>query len=109
MAADFQIPQDTLLPILTATLSDANGVINLTGMTVRFQMRLPGSSTLKVDAVATIVSAVGGQVSYTWVGTDTDTTGLYIGWFELVIGGKSFLAPEPPLVIEMTRGAAGAG
>lgn len=104
--ADFEIPKAQLLPILTATLSDANGPIDLTSATVHFQMRLPGSSTLKVDAVAVIVgAATNGQVSYTWQVGDTDTPSLYVGWFAITTGGKSFYAPEPPLVIEVTRGA----
>lgn len=106
MAVDFEIPKGRLLPILTATLTDANGAINLTGATVRFQMRLPGSSTLKVDAAATVVNAVAGQVSYAWQGTDTDTPALYVAWFEVTYSGpKPLNAPEPPLVIEVTRGA----
>jgi hypothetical protein len=106
MAADFEIPKSRLLPVLTATLSDANGAMNLSAASgVKFQMRLPGSSTLKVDAVAEIVSAAGGQVRYAWAGTDTDTPGLYLAWFEVTTAGKAFNAPEPPLVIEVTRGA----
>lgn len=106
MSADFQIPRNTLLPILTATLSDANGVINLTGLTVKFQMRLPGSSVLKVDSAAALVGGgTGGQVSYTWQDMDTDTAGLYLAWFQVTSATKTFGAPEPPLIIEVTRGA----
>lgn len=104
--AEFQIPQDRLLPLLTATLSDANGVLNLSGASaVKFQMRLPGSSTLKVNAAADVTDAAGGEVTYTWVGADTDTPGLYVSWFEVTAGGKTFAAPEPSMVVEVTRGA----
>ena len=104
--ADFVIPQDTLLPILTATLSDANGALDLTGGTVKFQMRLPGTSVLKVDGNAAVVgAAANGQVSYTWAGADTDTPGLYIGWFRIAYGPSILYAPEPALVVEVTRGA----
>lgn len=103
---DFQIPQDRLLPLLTATLSDAAGVLNLSAASeVRFQMRAPGATLLKVDAAAEIVNAAGGQVRYLWQATDLDTEGLFIGWFEVTTTGKPFNAPEPPLVIEVTRGA----
>lgn len=107
--SDFQLPKGALLPLLTATLSDENGAINLTGATVKFQMRLPGSSTLKVDANATVVSAALGQVSYTWVAADTDTIGIYVGWFLITFAAKNLYAPEPPMVIAVTRGASGAG
>jgi hypothetical protein len=106
VAADFEIPKGRLLPILTATLTDAVGAINLTGATVRFQMRAPGATTFKVDAAATVVSAAAGQVSYSWTGADTDTPGLYVAWFEVTYSGPAPLnAPEPPMVIEVTRGA----
>lgn len=103
--ADFQIPRNALLPILTATLSDANGVLNLTGATVRFQMRVPGTSVLKVDAGATVLNPTAGTVQYTWIATDTDTIGLYIAWFQCTYAAKPLYAPEPPMVIEVTRGA----
>lgn len=108
--ADFSIPQDTLLPILTATLTYDDGTpIDLTGATVKFQMRLPGSSTLKVDSAAVVVGAATlGQVSYTWVAADTDTPGLYVAWFSAVFGLSTLHAPNPSLVIEVTRGASGA-
>jgi hypothetical protein len=107
VSADFEIPKGRLLPILTATLTDDVGPIDLTGATVKFQMRPPGvGTTLKVDAAATVVSAATGQVSYTWSGTDTDTEGLYVAWFEVTYSGpKPLIAPEPPLVLEVTRGA----
>lgn len=104
---DFLIPKGDTLPLLTATLSDANGPINLTVATgVKFQMRLPGASTLKVNANATVVNPTAGQVSYTWAGADTDTTGLYVGWFLITFPGpKTMEAPNPQLVIEVGRGA----
>lgn len=105
MAADFQLPQNALLPLLSATLTDDLGPIDLTGTTVTFQMRPPGSSELKVDAGAAVTSAPNGQVTYTWQAADTDTEGLYIGWFVVAFTAKDLYAPEPPLVIEVTRGA----
>jgi hypothetical protein len=102
---DFSIPQDTLLPILTATLTDDTGPINLTGATVKFQMRLPGSTVLKVNTNAQIVAAVAGQVSYSWQATDTDTPGVYIGWFLVTYGAAPLMAPNPQLVVEVGRGA----
>src|SRR5262245_41557690 len=102
---DFQIPSGCLLPILTATLSDASGPIDLTGATVMFQMRRPGESARKVDAAADILDAASGQVGYTWTDPDTDTAGLYVAWFEAIYPGpRELYAPEPPFVLEVTRG-----
>lgn len=105
---DFQISQDTLLPALAATLSDANGVLNLANTTVNFQMRTPGSgSTMVVNSGAVIDDAAAGSVHYNWVAPDVAAPGLYIGWFRVTqtVGGKSYDVPNPGLVIEVTRGA----
>lgn len=102
---DFQLPKGALLPLLTATLTDEVGPIDLTGTTVRFQMRAPGSSTLKVDAGASVTSAMNGVVTYTWQSGDTDTVGLWIAWFLVEFTLKDLYAPEPAMVIEVTRGA----
>jgi len=103
--ADFQLPKGALLPLLSATLTDDVGPIDLTGATVKFQMRLPGSNILKVDAGAVVTSASNGLVTYTWQAADTNTIGLYVGWFLVTFTAKDLYAPEPPLVIEITRGA----
>lgn len=49
--------------------------VDLTGATVKFLMKK--DSTLKVNAVATLVDAAAGQVSYTWDTLDTDTSGTF--------------------------------
>jgi hypothetical protein len=106
MAVDFQIPKGALLPLLTATLTHEDGPVDLTGATVRFQMRAPGSAELKVDAPATVASPeTAGEVTYSWVEEDTDTEGLYLAWFHATFTGKPMHAPEPPFVVEITRGA----
>jgi hypothetical protein len=104
---DFSIAKGDTLPLLTATLNDNAGPIDLTGSTsIKFQMRPPGSSALEVDGAASVVGAPTlGNVSYVWQSTDVDTPGLYLGWFLLMFGGsKTMEAPNPPLVIEVTRG-----
>jgi hypothetical protein len=76
-------------PSLTDTLNDDTGAaLNLTGGTVRFKMRAFGSSTLKVDAAATIVSASAGTVRYDWAALDVDTEGFFIGWWEVTLAGR---------------------
>ena len=76
---DFFVKRGDLLPKLKAVLRDATGAaINLTGTTVTFRMRLVGSSgPAKVERSASITSATGGEVEFTWQPADTDTVGVF--------------------------------
>lgn len=82
------------LPILTATLKGSDGsALDLTGATVKFQMRLRDSDTLKVNAACTVTDAEGGVVEYAWGTTDTNTSGKYLCEFEVTINGKVMTVP----------------
>jgi hypothetical protein len=103
---DFSIPQGTELPQITATLTDENGPIDLSGGSVRLQMRAPGTDQLTVlDANASVLNpATAGRVSYQWIAGDTThPRGLYVAWFLVDYAGVAQLeAPNPRLVIEIT-------
>lgn len=104
MAVYFSIYKGDLLPVLEATLHDEVGVIDLTGATVRFQMRAPGTDVLEVDGAAAIVgSATAGVVRYTWATGDTDTVGVYLAWFQVTYLPKTLSAPSPAMIVEVTR------
>lgn len=85
----FKMKKGDLVPALTATLTQAVGLvpatpIDLTTATaVKFAMKARGATANKVDAAATIVSAAAGTVKYQWVGTDTDTAGFYIAEWQI--------------------------
>lgn len=87
--------QGDRLPAYTATLQQTvNGVtsaIDLTGLTVRLKMRAKGAASPKVNAVATIVSAGAGTVSYAWGATDLDTVGTYLVEWEITYSGDRTL------------------
>lgn len=75
---DFYIRTGDLLPQIAATLQAADGTpVNLTGATVKFRMRLPHSSTYKIDTTAVVDTAVLGTVHYAWVANDVDTASEY--------------------------------
>lgn len=80
----FVIKQNDTSPAILATLKEGDGtLIELSGATVRFHMRKLGSSTVTVDAAATIYDVDLGQVSYAWQAGDTASVGLYEAEFEV--------------------------
>lgn len=69
--------------------------VNLTGNTVKFQMRAVGAQTLKVDAAASIDSAPAGTVHYDFAAADVDTAGFYVAWWRVILpSGQYEDAPE---------------
>ena len=70
------------------TLVDSNGdVVDLTGNTVKFRMTLESDDSVKINSsAATIDSATGGKVSYTFTAGDIDTAGNYWGWWIRMTG-----------------------
>ena len=50
-------------------------------------MRAVNSSTLKVNASASITNASNGAVSYTFSSSNTDTSGLFQGEFQVTFSG----------------------
>src|SRR5512146_596227 len=75
-------------PSITETITSDGAPVDLSASTVKFKMRAVGSSTLKVDRAATIVNAAAGEVRYDWTGTDMDTAGDYLVYWEVTTGTK---------------------
>ena len=84
MPSDFSLKQDDTWPPLNATLSDANGPINLTTATsVTFIMKPTGGGS-PITGTCTIVSAAAGTVRYVWVTGNTTVAGTYQAEFEIL-------------------------
>ena len=72
--------QGDTAPAITAQIHDAENVtipLNLTGSTVKFQMRKPDDRKYTVDSLATVTNASQGLVSYQWAANDLAVPGEY--------------------------------
>lgn len=89
---NFYLKKGDLVPRIRAYLQDANGAaIDLSGASVLFAMQLPGATTRKVSAAATIITPTAGVVEYAWQGTDTDTAGFYVCEWEVTLPGGAVM------------------
>ncbi len=100
MAIDWITKKNDLLPILDVVLEDADGPVDLSGVTsLNFKMILKSSlgGTPKVSAAAVPdpdQATNTGKVTYTWQSGDTDTPGVYYGEFEALYGTNPLTFPN---------------
>src|SRR4051794_34768096 len=112
MADPIEIFKGNLSPSISDTIEIDGVAQDLTGCSVKFCARKHDSSTLKINATATIVApATGGKVRYDPAGTDTDTPYEYRAWWQITLAsGKVQDTPEfvllvldhaPPATVEL--------
>lgn len=94
-------------PSITDTITSGGVAVDLTSSTVQFKMRPVGSSTVKVNQPATVVSAPAGTVRYDWQAADVDTEGFFLVWWEVTTSGK--VQEKQEAVIEFRAHAPTAG
>lgn len=81
--ANTLVERDTA-PIVSAVISDTNGVLNLTGSTVYFQLRLANEKRFRIDAECDITGPTVGEVEYTIAAGDLDFSGDCLARFLVV-------------------------
>jgi hypothetical protein len=78
-------------------------VIDLTGATVRFQMRKPDDRKFTVDAPATIQDADAGDVVYQWSPNDLAVEGDYHVQWEITFSNGRVQTTATPGLIRVRR------
>lgn len=94
---DFYWKKHDTSPTIQVQLKDSAGnPVDVTGATVKFIMKGTGAGSPKVNAAGALVTPASGIVSYTPVGTDTDTSGTYnVEWEITFSGGAKQTFPDP--------------
>lgn len=100
----FNIGQNDTWPPIQGTLEASGAPVDLTGATVRVNMKPAGGSSLTIDnATATILSAVDGEVEYAWQAADTSAAGSYtLEWEVTFATGKIATFPNTSDKIDVT-------
>jgi hypothetical protein len=90
-------------PAITATLTVDGVALNLSGSTVRFQMRKEDDKRFTVNAAATIVSAAAGTVRYQWGTNDLAVPGEYYVQWEVTYPTGRVQTQAAPSVVTVRR------
>ena len=94
--SDIVIGQGDRLPVISRTISVNGTAVDLTGGTVAFTVYSPSTMGVVLSNAATITSAVGGVVQYSWTAGDTTalTAGTYFARFVATLGSRVLSAPN---------------
>jgi hypothetical protein len=88
---DFYLKKGNSLPILVVEVSDDNGIVNLSGVSlVEFIYQNRETETL-YTRTGTMVARESGLIRYAWTTGDTTGVGKYFGEFKMTYSGGSIL------------------
>ena len=82
---------------------DISSIIDLTGCSVRFQMKQPADKRYQVNAGATVLSAPAGSVSYSWGPNDLSVPGTFNVQWEVTYPGGRVQTTSPEVQVTVRR------
>lgn len=98
--------QGDTAPDITAIIhleDDPEVALDLTGCTIRFQMRKQEDRRYQVNAAASIVDAELGSVAYAWSNNDLSVPGDYLAQFEITYSTGRVQTTQPPVDLTVSR------
>ena len=98
--------QGDTAPDITAVIHEEDApasVTDLTGASVKFQMREAVGKRYRVNAAATITDAANGAVSYSWGPNDLAQDGTFIVQWEVTYPGGRIQTTSPEVTITVRR------
>jgi hypothetical protein len=98
--------QGDTAPDITAVIHEEDvptQLVDLTGASVRFQMRRSDDKRYQVNSVATVTDAPGGVASYQWGPNDLAVPGTYIVQWEVTYPGGRVQTTSPEVEITVRR------
>lgn len=87
----------------TIVLTGTTTPVDLTGATVKFQMRKENDRRYQVDGAASLVTPSLGTVTYTWAANDLANPGTYLAQWEITFAGGVKQTTDPPVEIIVRR------
>lgn len=101
--SDLQFTQYDTGPSLFGTLTVAGQAVDLTGCTVKLQMRLETESRVRVEGDAVVVDADTGSVRYDWAEGDLAMVGDYAVRWLITYPDQTKQHSDPANSITVTR------
>jgi hypothetical protein len=98
--------QGDTAPDITAVIheeDDPTQLVDLSGGTVRFQMRRTDDKRYQVNSIATVVDALAGAVSYSWGPNDLAVPGTFLVQWEVQYPGGRIQTTSPEVTITVRR------
>ena len=91
------------LPITGQILKEDDTARDLTGTTVRFQMRKPDDKRYQIDAAAVVTSVTEGRVSYELQENDLSVPGDFIAQWEVTYSDDAVQTTDPANTVTVRR------